>query len=123
MRNIQTNIQFIVDVRTNKCSTIYISTFAICSLSKECAEFEVTDITTLGQFFDGTADSLYASWNPGSSKDEYFNKIENSCMLIKCILINGIADWQYDKFNIIDFLEKYDNMLEGNSNHIDNMGK
>lgn len=105
---------------TNKYSALYLS---ICSLSKECAGFEVTDITTLGQFFDGTADSLYASWNPGSSKDEYFDKIENSCMLIKSIFINGIADWQYDKFNIIDFLEKYDNMFEENSNYIVNMDK
>lgn len=66
----------------------------------------------LGQLFDGTADALYASWNPGCDKDKYFDKIENSRLLIKCIFINGITDWQYDGFEIIDFLNKYNNELE-----------
>ena len=58
--------------------------------------------------FDGTADALYASWNPGYDKDEYLDKIENSCLIIKCIFINGIAAWYYDKFNFIKFLRKHD---------------
>ncbi|MDE6592390.1 MAG: hypothetical protein K2K57_04920 [Oscillospiraceae bacterium] len=89
----------------NKYSSLYLN---ICSLSKECAGFEVTDTTTLRQLFDGTADALYASWNPGCDKDEYFDKIENSCLIIKCIFINGIAAWHYDKINFMEFLEKHD---------------
>lgn len=93
----------------NKYSSLYHN---ICSLSRECAEFEVTGTTTLRQLFDGTADALYASWNPGCDKDEYLDKIENSCLLIKCIFINGIAAWHYDKFNFIGFLEKHDTESE-----------
>ncbi|MDE6593928.1 MAG: hypothetical protein K2K57_12830 [Oscillospiraceae bacterium] len=98
---------------TNKYSSLYLN---ICSLSKECAGFEVTDTTTLRQLFDGTAGALYASWNPGCDKDEYLDKIENSCLLIKCIFINGIAAWHYDKFNFIGFLEKHD--IESESSYI-----
>lgn len=94
---------------TNKYSSLYLS---ICSLSRECAGFKVADTTTIRQLFDGTADALYASWNPGCDKDEYLDKIENSCLLIKCVFINGIAAWYYDKFNFIGFLEKHDTESE-----------
>lgn len=86
-------------------SAIYRS---LCGMSKECAQFELSEYTTLKQLLDGTGSALFASRNPGYDKDLYFDTIETACLIIKFIFINGIAAWRYDKFAFLEFLEKYE---------------
>lgn len=76
-------------------------------LSKDCAEFEISDYTTIKQLFDGITCTMYASWNPGYDKDAYIEKITQSCCIINLIFIDGIAEYCYRDFNFNEFLDKH----------------
>ena len=92
--------------KTNDCkySKIYRE---ICELSGLYGEHGISYLSTVKQLFDDTVGALFASWNPGFNKDEYFDKIENCCLILKRLFIDGIADYCYNNFNFFKFLEKY----------------
>lgn len=81
---------------------------SIFYLSKDCAEFEMSEYTTIRQLFDGIIGAMYASWNPGYDKDVYIEKIAQSCCIINHIFIDGIAEYCYRDFNFIKFLCRHD---------------
>ena len=92
--------------KTNDCkySKIYRE---ICELSGLYGEHGISYLSTVKQLFDDTVGTLYASWNPGYDRDEYFSQIENCCLLHKRLFIDGIAEYYYTNFNFFEFLEKY----------------
>ena len=92
--------------KTNDCkySKIYRE---ICELSGLYGEHGISYLSTIKQLFDDTVGALFASWNPGFNKDEYFDKIENCCRIIKLLFLDGIASYYYENFNFFEFLEKY----------------
>lgn len=79
----------------------------IVELSGLYGEHGISALSTIKQLLDDTVGTLYASWNPGYDKDEYFAKIENCCLLHKRLFIDGIASYYYEKFNFFEFLENY----------------
>ena len=79
----------------------------ICELSGLYGEHGISYLSTVKQLFDDTAVALFSSWNPGFNKDEYFSKIENCCLILKRLFIDGIAEYCYTNFNFFEFLEKY----------------
>ena len=92
--------------KTNDCkySKIYRE---ICELSGLYGEHGISYLSTVKQLFDDTAVALFSSWNPGFNKDEYFSKIENCCLILKRLFIDGIAEFCYANFNFFEFLKKY----------------
>ena len=92
--------------KTNDCkySKIYRE---ICELSGLYGEHGISYLSTVKQLFDDTVGALFASWNPGFNKDEYFDKIENCCLILKRLFIDGIADYCYSNFNFFEFLKNY----------------
>ena len=79
----------------------------ICELSGLYGEHGISYLSTVKQLFDDTVGALFSSWNPGFNKDESFDKIENCCLILKRLFIDGIADYCYTNFNFFEFLEKY----------------
>ncbi len=74
----------------------------ICISAKKCAAFEMTEETTLKMLFDSICGDMFASWNPGFNMDEYIGKIENCCLIVKQIFVDGIAAWYYNRFDILE---------------------
>ena len=74
----------------------------ICISLKECATFEMTKETTLKMLLDGICGDIFASWNPGFDTDEYIDKIENCCLIVKQVFVDGIAAWYYNRFDILE---------------------
>lgn len=74
----------------------------ICISSKECATFEMTKETTLKMLLDGICGDMFASWNPGFNTDEYIDKIENCCLIVKQVFVDGIAAYYYNRFDIFE---------------------
>lgn len=74
----------------------------ICISAKKYANFSMTEQTTLQMLLDGICGDLFASWNPGFDTDEYIDKIENCCLIIKQIFVDGIAAWYYNRFDILE---------------------
>ncbi|MBD5144771.1 MAG: hypothetical protein HDT21_02465 [Ruminococcus sp.] len=87
-----------------KYSKIYRDIFEMSGLY---GEYGISALTTIKQLLYDTVGILYASWNPSYDRDEYFSKIENCCLLHKCLFIDGIAEYYYTNFNFFEFLEKY----------------
>lgn len=79
----------------------------ICELSGLYGEHGISYLSTVKQLFDDTVGVLFSSWNPGFNKDEYFDKIENCCLILKRLFVDGIASYCYGEFNFFEFLEKY----------------
>lgn len=79
----------------------------ICELSGLYGEHGISYLSTVKQLFDDTVGALFSSWNPGFNKDEYFDKIENCCLILKRLFVDGIADYCYSSFNFFEFLKKY----------------
>ena len=79
----------------------------ICELSGLYGEHGISYLSTVKQLFDDTVGALFASWNPGFNKEEYFSKIENCCLILKRLFVDGIAEFCYANFNFFEFLEKY----------------
>ncbi len=74
----------------------------ICISAKKYEAFEMTEKTTLKMLFDGICGDMFASWNPGFNMDEYIDKIENCCLIVKQIFVDGIAAWYYNRFDILE---------------------
>ncbi|MDE7294580.1 MAG: hypothetical protein K2N72_09180 [Oscillospiraceae bacterium] len=74
----------------------------ICISAKKCANFSMTKQTTLQMLLDGICGDLFASWNPGFDTDEYIDKIENCCLIVKQVFVDGIAAWYYNRFDILE---------------------
>ncbi len=74
----------------------------ICISTKKCAAFEMTKVTTLKMLLDGICGDMFASWNPGFDTDEYIDKIENCCLIVKQVFVDGIAAWYYNRFDILE---------------------
>lgn len=104
------SVKSLMDFLDKECGAYQYSAIyrSMCGMSKECAQFELSEYTTLKQLLEGTGIALFASWNPGYDKELYFDTIESACLIIKFIFINGIAAWCYDKSEFLAFLEKYE---------------
>ena len=74
----------------------------ICISAKKYAAFEMTEETTLKMLLDGICGDLFASWNLGFDTDEYIDKIENCCLIVKQVFVDGIAAWYYNRFDILE---------------------
>ena len=74
----------------------------ICISAKKYANFSMTKQTTLQMLLDGICGDLFASWNPGFDNDEYIDKIENCCLIVKQVFVDGIAAWYYNRFDILE---------------------
>ncbi len=74
----------------------------ICISTKKYAVFEMTEETTLQMLLDGICGEMFASWSPGFNNDEYIDKIENCCLIVKQIFVDGIAAWYYNRFDIFE---------------------
>ncbi|MDE6595679.1 MAG: hypothetical protein K2K44_06700 [Oscillospiraceae bacterium] len=79
----------------------------ICELSGLYGEHGISYLSTVKQLFDDTVGALFSSWNPGFNKDEYFSRIENCCLILKRLFVDGIAKYYYTNFNFFEFLKKY----------------
>ncbi len=73
----------------------------ICISAKKCAAFEMTEETTLKVLLDSICGDMFASWNPGFNMDEYIGKIENCCLIVKQLFVDGIAAWYFSHFDIL----------------------
>lgn len=102
------SVKSLMDFLDRECGAYQYSAIyrSMCGVSKECAQFELSEYTTLKQLLEGTGSALFASWNPGYDKELYFDTIESACLIIKFIFINGIAAWCYDKSEFLEFLVK-----------------
>ena len=74
----------------------------ICISTKKCSAFEMTKGTTLKMLLDGICGDMFASWNPGFDNNEYIDKIENCCLIVKQVFVDGIAAWYYNRFDIFE---------------------
>ena len=74
----------------------------ICISAKKYANFSMTKQTTLQILLDGICGDIFASWNPGFNTDEYIDKIENCCLIVKQVFVDGIAAWYYNRFDIFE---------------------
>ena len=77
----------------------------ICISAKKYSNFSMTKQTTLQMLLDGICGDLFASWNPGFDTDEYIDKIENCCLIVKQVFVDGIAAWYYNRFDILELSE------------------
>ncbi|MDE6592706.1 MAG: hypothetical protein K2K57_06550 [Oscillospiraceae bacterium] len=87
----------------------------ICISTKKCSAFEMTKGTTLKMLLDGICGDLFASWNPGFDTDEYIDKIENCCLIVKQVFVDGIAAWYYNRFDILELSKS----IKGNAIEFD----
>ena len=83
----------------------------ICISAKKYANFSMTKQTTLKMLLDGICGDMFASWNPGFNTDEYIDKIENCCLIVKQVFVDGIAAWYYNRFDILELTKS----IKGNA--------
>ena len=98
------SVDSLMEFFTSKTSSLeYMENcWRICISAKKYANFSMTKQTTLQMLLDGICGDLFASWNPGFDTDEYIDKIENCCLIVKQIFVDGIAAWYYNRFYIVE---------------------